>query len=420
MQKIQKQTLLLRSCHVLFQLFCIISLMYQTLDISKSYFKYVTLSRISFQLTQNRPLVAASLCIRYSDIFDWSKFSRDMKLNPMINRTNAGPAQRHAMTLPTLRQILDYTPAPKQTLKSVLYRKPNSFLMYSAAGDQTDEVFKVVKHYCGEFMCYMIIPNDRGIHLFRMAVSSLLYSKTLYILTVGDALLLTNNFQLTAFFHASDSSLPLWSRMYSAALDRLYDFDSLQPQATEFKFSYSNSNVSLMEYPYDTACRKGALQTVCERKCLLQAYNRIGRLPFRLMFSEPSDLKPVNTEDLDNSTINSFVMETDENCKQKCKLIACRYTMTTTSLLTTSLDREKNEFKIVMELPVRPETHIDAVPQIELIGFISYVCGCLGTWLGVYVLALNPFKFLIQRKRRKLVNKESNRVSWQLVTHRVA
>lgn len=91
---------------------------------------------------------------------------------------------------------------------------------------------------------------------------------------------------------------------------------------------------------------------------------------------------------MNQSEIKTYARLT-KTCLETCKLRACDYQVWT----TLNLDHFETDTLVMwFLLPIWPISRIEHRPLFGLNDYIIYVMSCLGTWLGLSVIAMNPVK----------------------------
>ena len=412
MHRIHKLLLLTRCSHLAFLLLCLAGLVYQSLDISQTYFKYATVTRLSFVAVQDDRMPSCSLCVRYRDLLNYHHDDERRK-----NTSTRAAAQSHIKhSQLTVQEIFDKTPPVSDSIKSVVYRDAHMYQMQRADGlHNVSAVFQVIKYYTQDFMCYQFFPVSRSIVPFRMITGSLLFPNTIYRLDLGDALASADLFQATFFNGEGPLSTPAFSRLYSAPIQRQYDHRTGLPTATLFKFSFFRISLSLLPVPFDTGCGD-VYRTVCLKTCYLKKFTEMSRAPHNWIITNPVDLLHVDERDLMNQTSAARIMKADDDCQSWCQMSACAYTISFTLPRGAAKSRRNpRSFRIVLETPYRPQARWESIAKLDLIAFLGFLCGCLATWLGVHALALDPFAVWLRRHQLSLSRKHAAYEPWKRV-----
>lgn len=181
------------------------------------------------------------------------------------------------------------------------------------------------------------------------------------------------------------------SRMYS----------NLQPAGSRdrnfFKVSYSIISRTLLPAPYDTKCYAAGGYNVheCIKRCLVnRTTDYMNRLPFTLLFSEKDARMYTGYRLIDphilNTTENELLVQFSQECFARCPQ-TCTDTDYITSLEFTHKVTALNGISFQLSIPSRPSINIEHKPSLPFNEYVIYVLSCLGTWLGVSVIGLNPF-----------------------------
>ena len=380
----------------LFYSACITGFLHQVKWISRVYFEYKTSSVVQYMRTPELSVPTINLCIRYTDILDWDRLFRDKQTSNLIKRSARFQDMIHAQSLITIRNILDYTPSVTSILKDVHYRTRGSYLEYHTFSPA--DIFNVSKYYMHENVCYRLQAIHQQDMQFQRIASSLHASGIMFKLSFSQSLAPADIFSVV--LHMKEMSTT--SFYFSQTMNRLADFDSLQPLASAFYYTYAMNHISLLEAPHDTMCHKSKEKKhTCLHNCLMyHMMNRTGRAPFQTYITEGIDVKHVNHYDMQNQTIKQIVNQVDLLCSNLCFTISCHFHFICTSIDHVSLDVD-HDFRIMIMVPKIPGIRIFTIVNLTFTSFLTYVCSCFCTWFGVSALAVNPFNFIIHRLIRK-------------------
>lgn len=382
----------------LFHGICMIGFLFQVERISDVYFQYKTSSTVQHVMQSMLPKPTISLCIRYTDILDWDRLYRDGHISHKIRRSNRFLDMVMMHDNVTIRQILEYTPDPRELLSAVLYRSPNSYRGHYTK--EPNDYLNITKYYKGETVCYRIqtLFDQRDLSFKRIA-HSLEAPNVMLRLWLSRSMSKTDVFRI--ILHSKDMSTT--SFYFSQVLSHLTDFQSNSPLATTFYYTYATNHIDLLESPYDTRCIKSKIQkSTCLHDCLMGSLIKAtNRAPFQTYIDEPIDYKHINHRDIMNETMRRTVNQIDQECARKCFMIACAFDFTCTRLDHVSIDADPSAFSIIITVPRHPGVRIRTIVNLTFISFLVYICSCISSWFGLSVIALNPFRLMMKKMLRE-------------------
>ena len=372
-----------------FQLLCLIGLIFQIIMISSKYFEYKTNSRLRATFFTNIRVPNVIICFRYSDILDYRKLNEETGLN--LNRS-----ERQVyliMSQVTVGQILQYTPAETELLQSITYRINNSYRVYNLKGSETKSLVKISKFYQQESICYSLQFNNshRTIEFIKTANAP---SSTgfLYHLKIGDAFNGSDVIQVSL----SKGVYEIDSIIYSPVFFRLKNYVKRKESFTEAALTFAWYRIERLPIPWDTNCDIEVYpgDSKCWIPCLEKGLSDFGvdRLPFYTRYFDPIDRKPLSHIDLQNETLDRAFVEMGYDLCRKCWTTPCSEEFATTTLIHKSLFARQQEFSIKIMAPEEPDIDIMAEKSLSFEEFVIYISSCVGIWFGISINQLDPFK----------------------------
>lgn len=301
----------------------------------------------------------------------------------------------------TLAQIFNLAPQHSNFLTQFEVFAPNGSIISS---DETivnlNETFRLLRYYMQQFVCYYITYKTEMKYDFE-SVAQENEASVLGLWLDPKKLSRVDYFQV--IIH--DRGLPFTSRYYATYTPGPSRAGVGQGQGVSYQFSYAITNYIRLPPPYKTNCGlvNGHYNVVCRKQCFVNAVvKHMGKMPTNWPLPESNldhfdyNMNLIHFSYEMNDTLIDLYHSLRRQCDAQCQRSACRYQVSTTSLLSTNV----NEFfKMWILMPVYPATEINYLPAFPLMDFIIYVTSCLGTWLGFSVLDLNPLKFITKRNR---------------------
>ena len=375
--------------------------------ISKEYSQYRVVNRMDLQVDNMLPVPKLSLCFRYTDIFDRKSplFPSSFQNHTQWNKQQ----QEQEQSAFTVRQIFDLTPRTDEIFKSCLTRVVNSTKVISRNETECEAAFHVRKYFMQEYMCYDFESITYVRFPFIKTTKSLNYLNCIFVLNLSSKFNDTPIFVPIVYFDGEDvtptdtssqegysTDFPFFSRSFAKETFKMRNNLTGMPGANKFDIYHTWTKIYLLPRPYTTMCVRGSSQETCLRKCLLKALKRMNRVPFSEIISDSYqdknyiDMKPIGPLDLTNSTIESFVHGSEQQCHSECTRQGCNHFYTLTSVYMTYDQNLKWTSQFRVMTPSAPALKMTFVAASTLSEFLIYISSCLGIWFGLNVLSMNP------------------------------
>ena len=247
-----------------------------------------------------------------------------------------------------------------------------------------------------EYACYRLrlIKFDRQEYSYRAAAFALNHAGLLYSVSYN-----ISTFEKTMFMKIILNEVdphPFRSSAYTSPVARLYNKKTRLARYNYFSLTYYIVRNYFLPAPYKTDCIDYRVQGFidaedCIKKCLINSsLAAFDRYPYSVLEAEPLNLKIFNVGILKrNETVSKMLYRLERRCQLKCKKVGCflRYTITQ---VTKDPDNDIMTFNVL--IPQLPSYTIKFRPRMQFIEYFIYVLSCFGTWFGLSVLSLNPFK----------------------------
>lgn len=337
-----------------------------------------------------------------------------------LERMFGKDVERNVLSL-TLNQLFQLVPQPKDILLRCSVNIPNKQRSYGRVdGKQVcNQLFRVVRFYGQHNMCYNLELRRRFVYNFyRIAQED---RGRMYELQLDRRLFENVTHWQVAL---SDQGLPVMSRYYATLHKRL--FTDRASKRNKFRYTYGTFKYKRLPPPYDTNC-SGAGYAACNTKCFVElVMKHYNKLPSEWMLPEnpisyvngvASASRAVDAKTLGNYDLpfvkegeivnNTFYREYNrlyDHCARTCKTHACEYKVYSTTLLAAE-ELDTDAMAIYIYLPLSPATEVTFHPRFPINDYLIYIMSCLGTWLGLSVINMNPVKFLDKRQRRAANNR---------------
>lgn len=338
-----------------------------------------------------------AICIRYWDVIYRKKLLNEtgIKAKPVLSLADAHDND----VLLTVDQIFRYTPAADEIIESCIYRQDNLEIREVNSSPDCHSRFNVTKFFTLEFICYKF-KEKRQERLNRVSVfESNHHTFKIFELSLIQKFAHVDLVNPIVWFNGS---LPFLSRQFAKPVLLVKSSPTALPIVNKIIVSPVDTTVKLLESPYDTNCKWVHTSSFeCKRQCALDAYLKIDLVPGYHLIDKPYRFIPVSNREYSNKTAYDILNKIYINCYRKCNYVDCHDTFTQTFVDVT---KEHNKsFAVAALMSSQAETTTQAQPSMSLVDYVSFMCGCFGTWFGLYFLSLDPSKVWQKKKQRQFV-----------------
>lgn len=258
-------------------------------------------------------------------------------------------------------------------------------------GHECNQLFNFSRYFMESLQCYMFERKEENLYDFQRIAregEGVVYGFWL------NTTVFKNHTYFKVIMH--DKGLPFTSRYFAGYIPGPH---AVGGRGLTYHFSYAIIEHKKLPPPYETNCVKEAdWQPNCHLKCAVESIEeQFNRLTSAWPLSESNDhnfnydlpllYNTYKMKESQISTYNSLL----HNCSGKCKRDPCEVQFSQTSL---QAHFESDQIEMWFQLPVTPTMKLAHSPFFVMNDYIIYVMSCLGTWLGLSVIAMNPFKFL--------------------------
>lgn len=378
-----------RLTHVLFITGCVIGCTIQSMSLTVAYFSYKTRPDTKLFHDKELPSPAVSICVEYISIVNQAK------LREMFN----GTTDRFSPNL-TLNQLFQLTPNPADIMSKCAVRVPGEIPTSFRYENKTTcyGFFSVTRVFQLLDMCYVFrLRKPLKYNVWRVYQEE--YGRV-YLIALNDSIF-SNVTYITTIIYDGDG-LPTLSRYYAMYFTRR--FENGTSKDTLFSYTYNRFHYRTLPAPFDTNCSRTSF-VACYTNCHVKLIsNALDRLPNNLMYPENYqgyhdqvyfgnyDLPFMTNDDFNNRTLYKSYNDLYPHCAEQCPTLACQYTITGTTLLSTARSQYDGLIEFAIHLPLTQTTSIEYRAQYPLNEYIVFFTSCVGTWLGISFINLNPAK----------------------------
>lgn len=348
---------------------------------------------------------------------------------------------RLVQTLVTLEDIFNLSPPTNNLFNSCTIRMPNSYSFEEIKGNDCHSHFKIEKFYLQEFVCYRFefeTVRKLGKYRFRNLAYALAYPGMIYGVT----------FNISTFLKADYVKVivnpvqirPYRSAAFAPSFWRRYNPKKKTAKYNWFTITYGMLINKRLPAPFATSCvdyeSRGFIDANdCIRQCLINGTkSNFDLYPYSVLIQNsqenglqnqgksslnpgsikekssknreknegtdgahlgmeklPLALKTIVVHDLEtNEAIGRTLYNLEESCSQSCSWLDCEveYSMT-----QVSKEPQMNIMSFQVDVPQKPTYRIHFHPKTRFIEYFIYVLSCFGTWFGLSILSLNPFRY---------------------------
>lgn len=348
-------------------------------ELSSEYLSYKTVTKLAIEVPLEVATPIVSFCPRYLDIFDYSRYNKDMNTSIEPNLLRLSKII-HLQSLFTIADIFNYTPPIAHMFATCYIRQQHSYSYDTHRGQDCHSVFKVEKFYHQEFVCFMFtVKNLDRVH-FKKSAFAINFPGVFYIVELNLDLFGQVNF-IKAIINRS--FLPERSSAFAPVFIRKF------PSKRDAKFNYFRINYYMvtqirLPYPYSTDCidysKQFGLKSSdnCFNLCLYnKTVARFDLVPFSTVNLDPVNLKHINYYHFQNMTFRSLYHSTEMECEEKCRRLDCNATYSVTQVISEPFEKY---FRFSADTPRESSFLIVYSPQVDMNEFLVFLLSCMGSW----------------------------------------
>ena len=340
-----------------------------------TYFQYLTISRIEISAKDVYRLPNIILCTKYTEVIS-NLFHMDMDFD---------------LGSLTIKEVFDMTPEPASTIDACRYGFNNSEIFWYEKHDECMKIWTAMKYVLGADVCYAYVSNPMTIYSIGYVTAALNEVGIIYELHLNKSLSNTQHFHLISYTHPvgfsahSKTMLPIRSGRFG---ETIYTNTNGVPQ-NYILIQGTLYNVTLLPAPYDTDCLLDVRADFCEGECNIQFQSdKVGRIPFHEMITEPTDLKMVSSQDLMNATFRSIIEQGDNMCRNKCNHRSCDSYFSLTDASAFYKPMVGENFVLAAGVARTNGLIVNTFPSMQLIDFLNNLAISASIWFGVSVLSI--------------------------------
>lgn len=388
----------LKVLNAIYIVLCTCGLIWQFVEVSVQYFSFSTTTRISITYPSRFFFPALTICIRYSDILNYSMANSVGGHNWTNSQwDDIQTVQREIK----INEIFNLTPSGVDLIESFYKRDKTGYAVEGYFGrDNLMSTLDITKFIYVEYMCYKIQLRDPM--EIRPSVVSVhpVASGTFGHFFMSKEFRNVSQYKLSLH---SNFTLPFESLMVQPLIRR----NVLRPQTLNSVFVFPGYfTVENLKPPYKTRCidypqMNFQNQADCFQSCVInQTLKELSKYPYSAFIMNSSSKQLVSYKDADDPQTARQLDAIANQCEQsqKCKHNSCL--SRTVITFTNFVDGTGEEFSIVMATPQRPWTYIRHEPSMSFVTFITYLMGAFGTWTGISIMYLSPFKWAMKKKNK--------------------
>lgn len=333
-----------------------------------------------------------NVCFPYYRIFLYKKYNLDTNQNISISKYNGAQSQWESAVKffdnLTVDEILKYSPNIDETIQDCYLRNvtPGEIISYSKAKECL-KFLQVSKHVDGFFVCYRFILNT-SVEGFDDAMIASDTMKPYVVSLIAFNMSLFNYVDQFMAFYNSKDSLPTEELIQATGLDRIFLPDN-QVMYNNFGVRYRMDKIQNLEPPYTTRCRNSKRRDhylTCVNESVVSKFNRMSSMSQHINGS----LKLISGPLLQNITNFQKYFDIVQDCRNTFHWNDCNI------LVFTSSNDAKirfETFQVYSMLPDEFDVLIGTRARLLFLDYMTLCFSCFGTWLGISVLGLNPFKW---------------------------
>ena len=399
---------------LLYGLICAAGCFYQIKSVTDTYFNYAITTQVKVELPSKLFLPALNVCFRINDVFDFTQFESNTTRLSRGSDSRLNTTERILASV-TIAHLFRFTP-PNSLVASCIYRRPESYDFHQVDGPACMDFFNVTNFYLMEYLCYRIrmVKYDSQEYRYRSAAFALARTGLFYSVSFN-----ISTFQKVQYMKIILNELdsrPFRSSAFTSPIARFYNPMTRAARYNHFALTYYIVNNKLLEAPYVTDCidytKFGLLDAEeCIKQCLVnKSMSSFDRYPYSVLEQKKLPNKIFTLPILKgNNSVSSMLYRYERKCQSQCKKVGCKLSYTITQ---ATKDPNNDYLSFDVNIPQLPNYIIKFRPKMDFIEYFIYVLSCFGTWFGLSILSLNPFRAKLwtvhesSTKRRKSVQSD--------------
>lgn len=373
---------------ILFNLISTAGLIWQMYQVSLGYFQYEVMTTLSFNLSSSNEERVINVRFLYWEVINRTKYEMDknVKLPVDNNSFDAYLSAENFTNSVTVDEILYYTPSVDMVTMLCDHWTVNSLIECNPKMN-----VKVEKYVVNLFIIYRFkfIPKETSSNFDEL---SLFYKPFNNYGVISFACMNAeyfNHANIIGFFLNSDNNLPFIENTLATTTDTDYDFVERKQRQLAFVLRPHLIKVYKLPPPYKTMCKENYNFYHCYANCVNdQTVEKLNRLA-PLKFHKSGEQKQLTHDDILNVTKVSMYDSINTNCKKKCPDSEC-----IKELVITHIERSAvSPLMFAQSLSDSPSFIVFSNAKNSFADYLALVMSCFGTWFGLSVISLNPFKF---------------------------
>lgn len=397
---------------IMFVTTVLIGLSYQIYQMSDLYFSYKIGTSVKIGIPKILKPQAVSLCVRYTDILEYSRLNAETGRNWSYTR-DLETIFTYKDNL-TLAEIFKYTPAVDKVVDMIAFRNSDSYDFTFRFGSDSHDV-EVHKYFYLAFICYRIVQTNAIPQAYTFYTVTPSVPGLISLIELSAAMNLSTIVQVSV--HGSQT-FPYRSLKTVPFQVRLREGQNEETGSTVYN-SFAVYNVRettrLLPPPFESDCfdytttdpptsNEEQCFQICVKKIVVKETNH---LPFSALMLEPDPLPVISDLELKDRNLSSRLLEIDRYCREEvCPRTACSMDL---SITKTVLTVDKH-FTIRLNSPPEPWFTIRAHAKMSLVEFLTYTLSAMGMWTGLNMMSIEPHFVLKKVKKHLLCHKRSGKV----------
>lgn len=382
-------------CHWLYILLCVAGLGWQFIQVSLNYFSFSTSTRVTISYPHKFDFPALSLCIRYTDILNYSMANSH---GQNWTRSKVGEDIRRVQEEITIKQIFDWTPDGYDLVATFYRRNPGSYTISSYVNESIKSHLDIRKYIFVEFICYRMSPKEPTEIKKNVVESQPVRSGTVGKFSMSKLFNKVSFYKLS--LHKSDA-FPYESLRVQPNLER--DVTNLAVLNAVSLF-HTHFTVNYLQSPYSTDCfeyKKVNLRerADCVMSCITRAtVHQLSKYPYSSFIFDSSDRNIISPADTQDPSIASKIDQIATRCENEpfCKRLSCQTRIAITHL--QFFNGIQDQMDIYITSPQHPWIRIVHEPSIRFVTYLTLVFGAFGIWTGISIISISPFKLFMTKR----------------------
>lgn len=382
-----------------FILLCIAGLGWQFIEVNSFFFKFKTTTRVTIDYPEEFIYPSLSVCIRYTDILDYEKANLYGKHNWSL--VDLYPGIQQVQKEIRVDEIFNYTPSEFDIIKRFHTRGPTGYEyeIYETT-EKIKQQLNIKKYVHVEYICYKLTKKNLVKIKTKVIMHHPVGSGIISLFDLSPLFVNVSRYKLS--IHGDN--LPCLSLPIQPSLQR----SSKQVNSLNAVLvSPGLFQIHNLPPPYVTSCRNYLQynfigQHDCIQSCVSnKSIEKFSKHAYSTFITKSSSKKIISFDDIKDSNFANQLESINIQCEKSnlCRRKSCKSSLAISYL--QFWDFPDLGFVIQQATPHHPWIYVHHEAAMNFVTYLTFIMGAFGTWTGLSVISLSPFKLAINMMRNK-------------------